>query len=512
MNVLSRILPLALVAACSSNGTTSAPDAGRVADGPRLADGPRAPDASADAAAAAVPVLPCTDTLGSVYEASAAGGEAPGAILRCARDARLSLPQVAAASQSLGYRGRTATSGAQVYRIAYRTTRGGTGRPGVGTALVLVPDHPRVSGPQPLVVAAHGVVGQARRCAPSRYDALAVGDMADDARSIYVPVAGDGWLVVAVDYAGFAGDWPPGFLFADDEARSILDATRAARQLLGAAALSGKVGLLGHSQGGHAVLSAQALAKSYGLEGQLVAVAAFTPLWIPATYFAAGLSEISGFTTANAAYLIGYAIQYFWTHAELLEGRAAAEALFQPRVLDGIRSFVEDACLLEAETRLPPLGMTPADLFEQTFNDDVSTCALDPRTCTSPLAQKWRDRLAADRPHVDPAGAPIWVGFGGADATITPPRARCALDRLRSDLGAQGATATLTVCGDPRGLHGQIGGINDNYPLATSRLLMEPALRYLEHHLLGAPAPTCSEDILPPGTPMPDCPQVPPND
>ncbi len=500
----------ALAACGSSGGGGSPPDAPRRSDAMVVADAGRT-DAAPDAGVSLRPALPCADPMDAVYAAPAQGAEPLGAILACAHDRAISAALLADAALRLRYSGRASSSGTDVYRIAYRTDRGPGGR-GVGTALVMVPDHPRTSGPQPLVVAAHGVVGQARRCAPSRGDLAAVGDFRDDARGLDVPLAADGWLVVAPDYGGYSTDWPPGFLIADDEGRGVLDATRAAAQLFPASALSGKVALVGHSQGGHAVLSAQSLARTHGHYGELAAVVAFTPLWISAANFAALASDISGVTTAGAPYLFGYGLQYFWTHAERYEGRMAAEAMFLPRALAGVRSYIEDGCLLDEETRIPMLGTMASDLYDPAFGDDVAGCAISPDSCGSAVAMRWQSRFLADRPHLDAKGAPVMLLFGGADTTITPPRAQCAIDRVTADLAAPGATATLTVCGDPLATHSGVA-TGEKTPFAATRRMMRPALEWLDARLLGAPPPApCSARIVPAGMPEPPCTTPPSND
>ncbi len=505
----TQVLPALLaIAACGSSGGGSPADGPRPSDAAVAADARRADAAPPDAPASLRPLLPCADPMAAVYAAPAQGSEPLGTILACAHDRAVPAAALADAASRLAYSGRALSSGTDVYRIAYRTDRGPGGR-GVGTALVLVPDRPRASGPQPLVIAGHGTVGVAKRCAPSRGE-LAAGDFLDDARGVTVPLAGDGWLVVAPDYGGYSTDWPPGFLVADDEGRGVLDATRAAAQLFGPA-LSGKVALVGHSQGGHAVLSAQSLARAHGHYGELAAVVAFTPLWISAANFAAIASDVSGVTPAGAPYLFGYGLQYFWTHAERYEGRAAAEAIFLPRAVAGVRAFVEEGCLLDEETRIPALGAMPSDVFDPTFGDDVAGCAVAPdSSCGSAVAMRWQTRFLADRPHLDPQGAPVMLLFGGGDTTITPPRAQCAIDRVTADLAAPGATATMRVCGDPLAIH---SGIGDPAGLGATRRMMNPALEWLDEKLLGRAAATpCDPRFVPAGMPDPVCTTPPPND
>ena len=73
--------------------------------------------------------------------------------------------------------------------------------------------------------------------------------------------------VIAPDYAGYSFGQTAGYFNAEDEGHSVLDATRAAAKLL--TTPPDKVVLVGHSQGGHAVLSAQSYQKAYGMQGTL---------------------------------------------------------------------------------------------------------------------------------------------------------------------------------------------------------------------------------------------------
>src|SRR6185369_2556209 len=84
-----------------------------------------------------------------------------------------------------------------------------------------------------------------------------------------------GKVAVATDYAGLSTEGVQGYLDNKDTAYSLLDSGRALRKLLGDGATTDRTIALGHSQGGGAVLAAQALAKSYG--PTLTAVAAFAP-------------------------------------------------------------------------------------------------------------------------------------------------------------------------------------------------------------------------------------------
>jgi hypothetical protein len=240
-----------------------------------------------------------------------------GDVVHCAFDRTLTRDQINTAATNDGYTGPPLMSGSRVYRIAYRTTRAtmadGTTPDGLSSALVFIPDTPR-TGAQPLVVVGHASIGIAERCAPSRNDLLTRGDWLDDFRSVILPLVGYGWTVIATDYAGFGYGSTSGWSLATDEAHSLLDATRAMSNVVAPGTLSGDVVMVGHSQGGHAVLSAHALARTYGLSGRLAGVAAFAPLWLSSRAWGAAISPFARLTTATDAITIAYAMEYFYGH------------------------------------------------------------------------------------------------------------------------------------------------------------------------------------------------------
>ncbi len=89
-------------------------------------------------------------------------------------------------------------------------------------------------------------------------------------------VVQQGWAVVVTDYAGLGTAGPHPYLIGEGEARSVLDATRAARQL-DDISLSTETVVWGHSQGGHAALWTGQLAPTYAPDVGVIAVAAMAP-------------------------------------------------------------------------------------------------------------------------------------------------------------------------------------------------------------------------------------------
>lgn len=164
----------------------------------------------------------------------------------------------------------TPPAGAQVRRILYTTTDL-HGEPAVASAIVVVPTR-RASGPAPVVLWDHGTTGIARECAPS----LMTDMFQIDGIPAVTQAVEAGWVLVATDYSGQGaeGDFP--YLVGQGEARSTLDAMRAARGLDGLE-LSDRAVVWGHSQGGHAALWTGAIARSYAPDLRILGVAAVSP-------------------------------------------------------------------------------------------------------------------------------------------------------------------------------------------------------------------------------------------
>src|SRR5262249_18486381 len=157
-----------------------------------------------------------------------------------------------------------------------------------------------------------------------------------------------------------------------------------------------KVVLVGHSQGGHAVLAAQALAHDpeFGIVGDLVGVAAYAPFWLSLAAYGAqatSLAALFGYTTAKTPRAILYSMEYFYSAAELLDGPGHGLDPFQPAQRAGVRQVLTGG-VCNDEVGLQGLGATAYDIFDHTFADDVGgTCALT-GICASPLATTWLTR------------------------------------------------------------------------------------------------------------------------
>src|SRR5262249_27853003 len=116
-------------------------------------------------------------------------------------------------------------------------------------------------------------------------------------------------------------------------------ATRAMAKLTGQA---GSYLLVGHSQGGHAVLAAQALAASYGHAGDLRAVVAFAPVWFPMTTFAS--IPLAGAPTSAVPDFYVFALYYFYGHGELWDGPGHGTDMIRADKRAQVRTMMTTSC------------------------------------------------------------------------------------------------------------------------------------------------------------------------
>jgi alpha-beta hydrolase superfamily lysophospholipase len=480
-----------IVAACSSDSTPAAtPTKDGGADAGGGGEGPFA-----------TPAVPCTDADTAIYGDPGTltkDDASRGKILKCSKGTTLTQAQVQAELTRTGYKGTPVTSGANVIKVLYQTTRGDSGNSaGASSAIVYTPTVPRAAT-LPIVVGARGSRGQALRCALSKLDPSIAG-LNDDLYRLAYSLVGLGYAVIVPDLAGYANFGAAGnplsaYADSDDVARSTLDGSRALKQLF--PSLDDKTVIVGHSQGGHSALSSLAESTSYGVQGSLVAVATYSPLWF---------TQRSWGAVANAAAAIALGVQttgsgetpsatdilYVYTHAELLDGIGSGVKLFRPEYQTTVKNFVEQNCYGE-DTPLQTV-----DYIYKMYNDD-SAAAIGKAgagTCgTDALCTTWQTRFDNDRPHLTGAAqtTPLLVLYGGADTTIPPDRASCGRDRLKSD------GAKMTFCYEPTADHHTILDMRSSY-----------VADWIASQAMGAAVPTaCPQDETALTTP---CNQTPPN-
>lgn len=164
--------------------------------------------------------------------------------------------------------------GVALYRLMYLSETV-AGDPTVVTGTLMLPEADPPEGGWPLVAHAHGSTGVADLCAPSvsiegdGMYALELGLLAGS-------VAERGVAIVSTDYEGLGGPGLHPFMVGVSEGRSVLDSVRAAQQFPGTEFVD-EVGVLGYSQGGHAVLWANQIAAEWTPGVHIVGVMAGAP-------------------------------------------------------------------------------------------------------------------------------------------------------------------------------------------------------------------------------------------
>lgn len=155
-------------------------------------------------------------------------------------------------------------------RILYRTQKA-DGSYTFSSGIIFVPNNIAASN-VPLMVWAHGTIGLADECAPSRQQNSPFAS----STSWVEPMLQKGWVVVATDYAGFGTPGVQGYLIGGSEAHDVLNSVRAAHNIVGPN-LGKNYAIWGHSQGGHSALYSASLSTSYLPEYSLVGTAATAP-------------------------------------------------------------------------------------------------------------------------------------------------------------------------------------------------------------------------------------------
>ncbi|HWJ96780.1 MAG TPA: lipase family protein, partial [Acidimicrobiales bacterium] len=278
----------------------------------------------------------------------------------------------------------------------YTTTRD-EGEPAIASGLVVVPAASS-STPLPVVAWAHGTTGIDRNCAPSVVERT----FESGAFFSLDKVLHEGWALVATDYVGLGTKGPHPYLIGQGEARSVLDAVRAARQMPDAR-LAGETVVWGHSQGGNAALWTGQIAPVYAPDVPLSGVAALAPA-----------SDLPALVTTLPKVSIG---SLFATYVIQAYADTYPEIQVSEYVRPAARTTFDEAAkrCLDA-TALASVASSLAVGFEGF--DDVSS---------GPL----HERLVQNTP-TGPISAPLLLAQGEADGLIVPSAQAAYVQRLCS--------------------------------------------------------------------------------
>jgi hypothetical protein len=384
-------------------------------------DGPIEVDAGTDAGEldagegdAGRPLVPdCDATSAEVYETPedlpAYGEDEAGRVVRCAAPTSLSAARIQELATLRGYEDDDLTTSARAQLFSYRTPRA-NGVGGLSSALLFVPD-PAPSGPIPLVVIAHPTTGLGDDCAPSRM--MEEDASLQDTQRLLMPLLGSGHAVVMPDYVGLGTDGTVGFLNAREAGTTLLDAARAAFALAPEGTLDGQVFLVGHSQGGNAVLSAQAIARTYAAEIDVKGVATLAPPW----FNVRPLSDLGLAPTRPTGAIENFGAMWAIGQQATTVSDASAFDVLAADQREALRELYGRQCIDGLAEAVAEVAPTVADLYSDTtlrsFRcTSFGTCPTDP----------WGMLLDAFRAEPDPEGAPIWFHLGSLDdrSPMTP--------------------------------------------------------------------------------------------
>lgn len=150
------------------------------------------------------------------------------------------------------------------------------GTPIAVSGIIALPKEPPAEGGYPLITWAHGTVGAANTCAPSRdHEGAGAHPMNRYPHTLLNHFLDQGWAVAMTDYQGLGVDGPlHPYLLGASEAHGVLDIVHTTRRLF-PGQISERYAIVGHSQGGQAALFAAHHAP--GRTEGLVGVAAIAP-------------------------------------------------------------------------------------------------------------------------------------------------------------------------------------------------------------------------------------------
>ncbi len=162
-----------------------------------------------------------------------------------------------------------AASGASAVKILYGSTSGIDGRETQVSGTVFTPPGTPPEGGWPIVSIGHGTTGISDDCAPSASPTL-FGTI-----GLVAPFLDSGYVVAVSDFEGLGTPDPHPYLQPDTAAFNVIDAVRAARNVV--PDTSTRWATLGLSQGGQASWAAAEEADTYGDGLEFVGAANLSP-------------------------------------------------------------------------------------------------------------------------------------------------------------------------------------------------------------------------------------------
>ncbi|MEO7109445.1 MAG: hypothetical protein ABI183_03310, partial [Polyangiaceae bacterium] len=245
-----------------------------------------------------------------------------------------------------------------------------------------------------------------------------------------------------------------------------------------------KVIMAGHSQGGGGVLSAQALAKTYGCDGELVGVIAFAPEWptrmnsfdyVGEINAAPGdLTIATGITNNVVAAYREYA--YFYNYVGAGDATDAFPSAQASAEATNLLAMGE----VEFGGYLQGVDVHVVDEFDPLFRASLSACMGGTSGCNTREASYFAF-LQQNIVTADPSGAKVLFVQGLLDQVMTPAQeGACNVAKLKTD----GVTPQL--CVDLTATHTSVTPRNINFAIGWAQALVA-----------GSTLPTCSSLGMP---------------
>jgi acetyl esterase/lipase len=281
--------------------------------------------------------------------------------------------------------------GVSAWRVLYTTTTG-NGASALASGVVAIPQATG-AGPRPVIAWNHGTNGIAQGCAPS----LTPNAISPEAIPALDAVVRNGWAIVATDYTGEGTEGVFPYLVGQAEARSSLDAVRAAHQLP-SLNLSDQTVIWGHSQGGHATLWAAQIAPSYAPDLKIVGTAALSPASNP-------VALAADITAKGSAGPVAVVTSFLLSSY----ARSYDDVKLGDYVATSARTLVQE---MAARCATEP-GALVSVLNSMAVSQDQPLFRLN--LTTGPLA----DRLTENIP-TGPFPQPLFIGQGDTDEVIAP--------------------------------------------------------------------------------------------
>lgn len=308
------------------------------------------------------------------------------------------------------------TAFTESWRIMYLSTTV-AGAPTVVTGLVSASQDRPPFGGFPVLLHGHGTIGMADHCAPSRHFEAA-GDSTSYSHDFEAVenATNTGWVVVSSDLEGLGGPGRHPYLVGVSEARSMLDAGLAARQIPGLYA-GATTAIVGFSQGGHGALFASHLAPEWTPQQPIAGTVLAAPASDPGQFASAGANDPAA-APLTVSIVAGLAASY-------PEAEAALPSVLTPAGVE-LASLMDQHCF--DETVAMPQG---------------SLVAADP-TAVEPFASL----LAANTAGMTASPSPVLIFHGDGDLNV--PFAMS--DALLARLCAAGQVVERRVL--PGGIHG----------------------------------------------------------